>query len=173
MTPDEVRKAVTEAQVRQVCEQLAQADGKAEFRKVYALTGGNHTNVLQWWRTWQADYEPQLLPATFHASLQRFLDTDVWEARYQELTRTLVPEAEARVHQLESQCAQHDATLAQLHARISQERRELAALHQSRQELQTALREVVYGTPDDPDGSEPGPEAESLEHAAGVHADGP
>jgi transposase-like protein len=50
---------------------------------VYSKHGGNHQQVLQWWREWMDQHQPPsaLLPVDVVESLQRFLAMDAWESR--------------------------------------------------------------------------------------------
>jgi transposase-like protein len=138
---------VDRATVFTTCDQLALSGERVAFREVYRRHGGNHQQVLQWWREWMDQHQPQpgLLPETFVESLQRFLLADLWEARYQTLTQQLVPEAEAQLASLVQQCAIQTEERDQLTAEMSGLEAERIVLRAEVQALRRTLLSVVQG----------------------------
>ena len=115
--------------VYDTCQNLAR-EGPVSFRKLYARLGGNRGNVRQWWHQWQREYgeEDPLLPEAFTTSMQKFLQVDEWEARYQALTQTLVPAAEERLATLDAQCHAAEEQLQTLRAHATVLHARVAAL---------------------------------------------
>jgi hypothetical protein len=122
--------AVTKEIVFETCEALRGAQTPVTFRTVYAHTGGSRTRVCTWWRAWTAlaQAEPALLPEAFREAMQRFLEVDEWEARYQALRRTLVPEAETQLQALQAHYAESTALLQQVREQVTLASAELTVL---------------------------------------------
>jgi hypothetical protein len=146
--------AVTKEIVFETCEALRGAQTPVTFRTVYAHTGGSRTRVCSWWREWTAGAQPQpaLLPESFATSMQRFLEGDAWEARYQHLHRHLLPEAEGQLVALQAQYAESVALLTQVQRQLTVTTAELTTLQAEVRANRRALAAFLTGgDPDGPD----------------------
>ena len=139
--------------VYDTCNTLAH-EGPVSFRKLYAAVGGNRENVRQWWHQWQSAYgeEDPLLPEAFTTSLQKFLETDTWEARYQALTRDLIPGQEARLATLDAQGHAAEEQLHLVQARLKAAVEELQVIRAEVVANRQALLTFVSGGEDGTDG---------------------